>query len=100
MVAAALEAQGVAAKQLGLIKSAQSSILIQQVKSKGALAALAGVAFQFVFIRQVHGAVGRRVVCSDILLPAAVPHSCRAPSAHHLTPYFRPILRAAIPLAY
>ncbi|MFZ4803942.1 MAG: adenylate/guanylate cyclase domain-containing protein [Synechococcus lacustris] len=40
----ALEAQGVAAKQLGLIKSAQSSILIQQVKSKGALAALAGKA--------------------------------------------------------
>ena len=33
----------------------------------------AGVAFQFVFIRQVHGAVGRRVVRSDILLPAAPP---------------------------
>jgi hypothetical protein len=33
----------------------------------------ADVAFQLVFIRQVHGAMGRRVVRSDILLPAAPP---------------------------
>ena len=59
----------------------------------------ADVAFQLVFIRQVHGAMGRRVVRSDILLPAAVPQSCRAPSARRAAPYLRAILGTVRPLA-